>query len=1558
MPHRHRLPPLPAAITTRSRTREIAGYQAIRRTAQTGELRQERSDDPAEDAMLQAMAARSAGASSAQIRTLAKPPAPEPNRFFKVLEAISLPFEAFTEGLNALIGPAVPQEAFRERSERSRDTLARLFGGELSIAEAAGELRETHRERSMVEQILTGFLFDPLNVLIPGAVALRTGLKAGVRAGLEAGVRTGAEFAAPFVGGKVVRRVTDIPTGRRPAGDLRALYAKEIEHVEVDLLRRLPRIAGAAPKPSELSIDELRKLGGGIQVPDSLLPKSLPVGFKALVRERLPEILSRNVEEAKQDERLLRQVAKKSERVARDEGEFSSQEAQFLEEQFGFDNLSDAIEPLIPRIRDEAEKASALARRLSKALIDVEAVFDEAEAQAIERGLALATKRFERVLPPIAGAEDSFDNAEALASSLGGYKNVDMPTAFNFGMSPNQRLAAMKKAGVQEGSRIGRLVTGLLEPFTLRGATAYGAERALHANQGILTSSQTMADVGKAVAKSHKGSEALLKLGSGHEKISGSGRMVAQFIDLEFKKLHPKVMGFTTEAARWEAMKSQIFIFDGRRGISFSELDEFIDWEATARKVEGASAKDIRDGVVLARKVIDEATQWAEQATIGKIKKGKKFITGGILTERIGKKPLTSNYFPLAEERVSFTDLTKKRPFSPGSWSKPVQVDDIITVLGGPSWHKGQPVAIKYHHYLDSAFDYVADLHRHVADRHLLDFMKEKGFFPDLGIFADRVKITEGLDRLLEMRLLGKKGLPLKFEGLDEVFLKAGKLGTELLKATPKQAKALEEPIRDFINLVRTQDQVALKLRIDMKDLVPKLDFPLTDAEKALGAELREWKMTWEYFNKGDGTFKSSLKNVAFASTWLRFFQAGIDLSAPLIHGMVMLLTDPKNWSKATWRMLQATWDPEVSRLLTAKGSSTRLRSAEWGVLYSLAEPTEAASSIEKALGTVPGPPGRFMQSIVRRAEAAFTTFQDSAKELTWEALEHLAGNDPKKLFELGRFVNKLIGVYNPAYAGLPEMQKYIETAFISFAPMYRRASFGLVADMMKGVAQAVTPGEKNLAAELAVKRLALFAMVGVTMMGGIPKLTGNNPDALDPTSPKFLTMNILDHHIGIGTAFYSLVRLIANVTEQAMDPETRGSLAKFNIDDNKLLRWWRSQGPPLPTAAIDLAVGRTFIGEPLRGEDGDFTEGLIRRWTWRQITPIAVEGIIDEVFGGSIRNFAVIAEGFGARTFPRSLFEEFRITANEIALHDDGPDIVKWRREQEKKGDDPVFSAMPILLRNRLRDKYPELQAIQDERDEDVIRRGTSQKGVVEYFRVLKANRERVDEGMAGVARAFKKGDINARDFRNKIGTWQSVLVQLQDEAAKRDEFQDAVSKMEDAKTQRSLGDSFFGDHFYNQYFDQIVRNPNLVNEDGLFLFDEWRRLVTLFRAEVGEEGWQYVQARRKAAREVPDLVQEYYDERELLRPYWEIDETLWKADSRELDLVKAAQALPQRDLPRFFAKNPLARPLMARLDAAKSRLRIREPLLDWYVVKWYEGQPKTPFATKKLNEWQALAL
>ncbi len=1394
MPHRHRLPPLPAAITTRSRTREIAGYQAIRRTAETGEIQRERSNDPAEDAMLQAMAARSAGASSAQIRTLAKPPAPEPNRFFKVLEAISLPFEAFTEGLNALIGPAVPQEAFRERSERSRDTLGRLFGGDISIAEAAGELRETHRERSMVEQILTGFLFDPLNVLIPGAVALRTGLKAGARAGLEAGVRTGAEFAAPFVGGKVVKRLTDIPTGRRPKGDLRALYAKEIEEAEVELLRRMP---------------------------------------------------------------------------------------------------------------------------------------------------------------PIAGAEDAFDNPEALAAALGGYKNVDMPTAFNFGMSPSQRFAAMKKAGVQEGSRIGRLVTGLLEPFTLQGATAYGAKRALLANQGILTSSQTMADVGKATAKSHPGSEALLKLGSGHEKISGSGRMVPQFIDLEFHKLHPKVMGLTTETARWEAMRNQLFIFDGRRGFKFDELDEFINWEATARKVEGASAKDIRDGVILARKIMDEVTQWAEKATLAKIKKGKKFITGGILTERIGKKPLTSNYFPLAEERVSFTDLIKKRPFSPGSWSKPVQVDDIITVLGGPSWHKGQPVAIKYHHYLDSAFDYVADLHRHVADRHLLDFMKEKGFFPDLGVFADRVKITEGLDRLLEMRLLGKKGLPLKFEGLDEVFLKAGKLGTELLKATPKQAKALEEPIRDFINMVRTQDQVALKLRIDMKDLVPKLDFPLTDAEKALGAELREWKMTWEYFNKGDGTFKSSLKNVAFASTWLRFFQAGIDLSAPLIHGMVMLLTDLPNWGRATWRMLQATWDPEVSRLLTAKGAQTRRRSAEWGVLYSLAEPTEAASSIEKALGTVPGPPGRVMQSIVRRAEAAFTTFQDSAKEMTWEALEHLAGNDPKKLFELGRFVNKLIGVYNPAYAGLPEMQKYIETAFISFAPMYRRASFGLVADAMKGIAQAVTPGEKNLAAELAVKRLAFFAMVGVTVAGGIPKLTGNNPDALDPTSPKFLTMNLFDHQIGIGTAFYSLVRLIANVTEQAMDPETRGSLAKFNIDDNKLLRWWRSQGPPLPTAAIDLAIGRSYIGEPLRGEDGSFTEGLIRRWTWRQITPIALEGIIDEVRG--VRDIAVIAEGFGARTFPRSLFEEFRITANDIALHDDGPDIVKWRREQEKKGDDPVFSAIPILLRNRLRDKYPELQAIQDERDEDVIRRGTSQKGVVEYFRVLKANRKRVDEGMAGVARSFKKGDINARDFRNKIGTWQSVLVQLQDEAAKRDEFQDAVSKMEDAKTQRSLGDSFFGDHFYNQYFDQIVRNPNLVNEDGLFLFDEWRRLVTLFRAEVGEEGWQYVQERRKQAREVPDLVQEYYDERELLRPYWEIDETLWKENSRELDLVKAAQALPQRDLPRFFAKNPLARPLMARLDAAKSRLRIREPELDWYVVKWYSGQPKTRFATQKLNEWQA---
>ena len=131
------------------------------------------------------------------------------NSLFSTLEKVALPFEAFSEGVNALIGPLVPQDAFRERSGRSREIIADLFGGNISGADAAGLLREVHRERSTVEQLITGFLFDPINLILPGASAIKTGVRGGVMAGTRAGGRTFVDTALPYFGPKIRRRLSN-----------------------------------------------------------------------------------------------------------------------------------------------------------------------------------------------------------------------------------------------------------------------------------------------------------------------------------------------------------------------------------------------------------------------------------------------------------------------------------------------------------------------------------------------------------------------------------------------------------------------------------------------------------------------------------------------------------------------------------------------------------------------------------------------------------------------------------------------------------------------------------------------------------------------------------------------------------------------------------------------------------------------------------------------------------------------------------------------------------------------------------------------------------------------------------------------------------------------------------------------------------------------------------------------------------------------------------------------------------------------------------------------------
>ena len=100
---------------------------------------------------------------------------------------------------------------------------------------------------------------------------------------------------------------------------------------------------------------------------------------------------------------------------------------------------------------------------------------------------------------------------------------------------------------------------------------------------------------------------------------------------------------------------------------------------------------------------------------------------------------------------------------------------------------------------------------------------------------------------------------------------------------------------------------------------------------------------------------------------------------------------------------------------------------------------------------------------------------------------------------------------------------------------------------------------------------------------------------------------------------------------------------------------------------------------------------------------------------------------------------------------------------------------------------------------------------------------------------------------------------------------------------------------------------------------------------------------------------MEEFFTDSVTLQPYWELAQTLWKEGSRERELIENIQGLAPRDKATFRLKNPLVRAPESRLEAARSRFRRRNPELDWLVVKWYEGTPRTRLAEEKLREWQA---
>lgn len=768
------------------------------------------------------------------------------------------------------------------------------------------------------------------------------------------------------------------------------------------------------------------------------------------------------------------------------------------------------------------------------------------------------------------------------------------------------------------------------------------------------------------------------------------------------------------------------------------------------------------------------------------------------------------------------------------------------------------------------------------------------------------------------------------------------------------------------------------------------------------------------------------LSGPSTVANMMRVLATGADLGVMLLHGIggIGMMTSPNifmsrkqrfAWAQGTWNMGRGMMDPKVRTEWYTRTQLTRRDMQKYGVgffrsthiedlpLPGLFTKGQVRPGLDKpgikqlstAMTGAWTVPERMMQG--------FGYFLDVSKTEMWKAQSgairrHFntvdrvnpsssnydnvspAVRDAEEaaLNDLAAGMNATHGTLQPASVGIPQKQRVFESAFLMYAALYKRSAVAMITNLMAGLPSSAMKGgpftEAGRAAAGARKWRrgpALEAVSGMLLSGAAIgwaiKGMGFNDDIFRPDSPDFMSMKIGGMRLGIGTPYYALTRLAKDIIDQMEDDPS--GLGELNFSDNPLLRFFRSGSSPVTAIGIDLAMGQTFIGDPLRDTTGGWEVNKIGTRISRNLQPFWLDSLEDSVlpFGsGDMHPSASLAEFFGLRTSPLSAYGKMKATKNTAILLSENPDIVEWREKTQRAGLPVTGDTIPKLLLDKLIQDTPDLQRLEDELSEDIQRRGSyDRKQQDEYIQQAKLNREgdgsEADGGvkglnmqLAGLDDKFSAGLLSGREFREAIELLEAEHRGKNQQLAYT--YRDIVNGMEERRTLR-LNDPighFVLDLWYDLYRAHVTSAQDLHDEYGNFNSEMFKARQEWFKDAVdsrftdpdtGEPyGWKYIEDRRNSKKQLPGSVARLDKARnEQLVDFWSLPDERFSENHAGIihnwrsQITKEGKAYYQR-------KNPIVTRLLSRLNTYQDRYRKQNPQVDALLVEFYDYAALTP--------------
>ncbi len=731
--------------------------------------------------------------------------------------------------------------------------------------------------------------------------------------------------------------------------------------------------------------------------------------------------------------------------------------------------------------------------------------------------------------------------------------------------------------------------------------------------------------------------------------------------------------------------------------------------------------------------------------------------------------------------------------------------------------------------------DYGLDISESISStvNHYVKAIARKRFNTEVKGLGKTAKIMWAISpegqRLAELRELGAEGV-LKFA--KEIEMLSGQR-SQFLKHF-KGRQVMVDPVSGR-ELAKFRLEPAFGDRLFPKDVVKT-------AEKLLQDDGQRW-----------------LTNMARVSGTSRMLTAAMDLSSPFIQGLAVAGRNPVAWAGMFKRNLEFFIKPEnfYKYLTDPKTMATAAERISHGGSSSTFEFFKALEPLQRQLGKIPIFGKGLKKGVGQtygRAEVAFSGGGEAARNYMWQALKK-PNMSPEQLMDLSRTIDRMTGVMSTEALAIGRTQQDFENAFVFFAPRYTRAGLAFTSDALRG----------GLAGAEARKSLAALAGGGMSMYYGAAKALGQEAN-LNPSSGRFMTLEIGGSHIGIGGIMIALMRLGYDVAVTAVEdpinlvkPISEGSLNRW---DNPFIRFLYSRTAPLTSTLYGGLVEQSnYFGEPFE-DIGDWGKFLADK-----ITPIAAQETTDALYDrlrGEQTELpspsAIAAEFGGLRVFPKSPWE----------LLDEEKDSISMREFGN------TYDNLDDLSQMRV-DKFPTIRTLQKDVDAQAVTRGDKESiAWINWERERDAARMTYEGTLNDLQGAYDANAIDGVEFRKKMSDAGYGLGVTYNHISEQPEYK---SVMETLREPRKLDDRSVQDIAYAEYTNRLFTKDEqgrseFEDQFGLFQYDKFNAFIAEFRVKWGDEIYKYVQdIKGERDANLPEMAKEYQKAKGVMKPYWEVE-------------------------------------------------------------------------------------